>query len=179
MAADPKIRASDEDRDRIVSLLREHHAAGRLTAEEVNERLDKAYAAKTMGELDELMVDLPAMDLYRLPDASLRRYGRPKPGASSFLEAAASRPGGVARGHSRFSPAWVSAWGSWFTVSLLCFVIWAISGAGYPWPLWVAAPWGAVMLGRWITGGHPGAGRRHHRELPGDHDQTGPDAPGP
>jgi cobalamin biosynthesis protein CbiG len=65
MAADPRIRASDEDRDRVVSLLREHHAAGRLTAEEFNERLDRAYEAKTIGELDELMSDLPAMDLAR------------------------------------------------------------------------------------------------------------------
>jgi hypothetical protein len=176
MAADPKIRASDEDRDRVVSLLREHHAAGRLTAEEFNERLDKAYAAKTMGELDELMSDLPAMDLYRLPDASLPRYGRPKPGAGSYLEAVGAAR--VPRGHGRFSPAWASAWCSWFTVSLVCFVIWALSGAGYPWPLWVAAPWGAVMLGTWISGGHPGGGRRHHRELPG-HDQGGHDIPGP
>jgi Domain of unknown function (DUF1707) len=179
MAADPKIRASDEDRDRVVSLLREHHAAGRLDAEEFNERLDKAYAAKTLGELDELLADLPAIDLYRLPDAGLPRYGRPKPGASSFLEAAATRPGGLARPHGRFSPAWASAWGSWFTLSLVCFVVWAISGAGYPWPLWVAAPLGAIMLGRWITGGHPGGGRRHHgRELPGGPDQTGQDTPG-
>src|SRR5258708_9671572 len=87
MAADPRIRASDEDRDRVVSLLREHHAAGRLTAEEFNERLDKAYAAKTVGELDELMADLPAMDLYRLPDASLPRYGRPPPAARPPLRA--------------------------------------------------------------------------------------------
>jgi hypothetical protein len=179
MAADPKIRASDEDRDRAVSLLREHHAAGRLDAEEFSERLDKAYAAKTLGELDELMADLPAIDLYRLPDAGLPRYGRPKPGASSLVEAAAARPGGLARGHGRFSPVWVSAWGSWFTVSLVCFVVWAISGAGYPWPLWIAAPWGAIMVGRWITGAHPGGGRRHHRrELPGGADQTGQDTPG-
>jgi DUF1707 SHOCT-like domain len=177
MAADPKIRASDEDRDRVVSLLREHHAAGRLTAEEFNERLDKAYAAKTMGELDELMEDLPAIDLYRLPDAGLPRYGRPRPGAGSFLEAAAVGHGGLARGHSRFSPAWASAWGAWFTVSLVCFVIWGIGG-GYPWPLWVAAPWGAVMLGTWITGGHPVGGRRHHRELPGGQDQAGQGTPG-
>ena len=71
MAGDPRIRASDDDRERTVSLLREHHAAGRLTLDEFNERLDKAYAAKTLGELDELMSDLPAIDLYRLPDASL------------------------------------------------------------------------------------------------------------
>ncbi|HUY46815.1 MAG TPA: DUF1707 domain-containing protein [Streptosporangiaceae bacterium] len=73
MASDPKIRASDADRDRTAALLREHLAAGRLTPEEFNERLEKAYAAKTLGDLDELMVDLPAIDLYQLPDATLRR----------------------------------------------------------------------------------------------------------
>jgi hypothetical protein len=76
MASDPRIRASDADRDRTAALLREHHAAGRLTAEEFNERLEKVYAAKTLGELDELLADLPGIDLYKLPDASLRR-GRP------------------------------------------------------------------------------------------------------
>jgi hypothetical protein len=176
MAADPKIRASDDDRDRVVTLLREHHAAGRLTAEEFSERLDKAYAAKTLGELDELMADLPAIDLYRLPDASLPRHGRPRPGAGSFLEAAAHGQGGLVRRHGRFSPAWASAWGSWFSVSLLLFVIWALTGAGYPWPIWVAAPWGAVMLGTWITGGNPG--HRHHRQLPGGQDKAGPGTPG-
>src|SRR5260370_11604910 len=104
MAADPRIRASDEDRDRVVSLLREHHAAGRLTAEEFNERLDKAYAAKTVGELDELMADLPAMDLYRLPDASLPRYGRPAPGARACLPAPHGA-GGPARRRRPVSPA--------------------------------------------------------------------------
>jgi Domain of unknown function (DUF1707) len=70
-SSDPRIRASDEDRDRTGTLLREHHAAGRLTAEEFNERLDQVYAAKTLGDLDELLSDLPAIDRYRLPDASL------------------------------------------------------------------------------------------------------------
>ena len=73
MPSDPKIRASDADRDRTAALLREHLAAGRLTAEEYHERLDLAYEAKTLGQLDELMADLPAIDLYELPDAKLRR----------------------------------------------------------------------------------------------------------
>lgn len=73
MPGDPRIRASDADRDRTAALLREHLAAGRLTAEEFNERLDEAYAAKTLGELDRLLADLPGIDLYELPDASLRR----------------------------------------------------------------------------------------------------------
>src|ERR1019366_8456978 len=136
MAADPRIRASDEDRDRTGSLLREHHAAGRL---------------------DERMADLPAIDLYRLPDASLPRYRGAAPAASLPGSLMRSRGDVAARG--RFSPAWMAAWGSWLSVSLLCMVIWVIAGAsGFPWPVWVAGPLGAVLLGRWITGGHPGGG---------------------
>jgi hypothetical protein len=157
MPGDPRIRASDEDRDRAASLLREHHAAGRLTAEEFGERLDKALAAKTLGDIDELLADLPVIDLYRLPDASLPRYGRHIPGGQSLVEATAA--GGLPAARGRFSPAWQAAWASWFGVSLVCFVVWALSGAGYLWPLWVAAPWGAIMLGRWITGSHPGGSR--------------------
>ena len=76
MPADPRIRASDEDRDRVAAMLREHHAVGRLTVEEFNERLDKAYAATTMGELDELLADLPHADRrrYQLPDAGINPH---------------------------------------------------------------------------------------------------------
>ena len=81
MPGDPRIRAADADRDRVAALLREHHAAGRLTAEEFHDRMDKAMDARTMGELDELMTDLPAIDLYQLPDAALRR-SRPRTGQS-------------------------------------------------------------------------------------------------
>ncbi len=157
MAADPRIRASDEDRDRTVTLLREHHAAGRLTVEEFNERIDKAYQAKTIGELDDLMADLPSIDLYRLPDASLPRYRGPHPGGSSLMQAS----GGLARGHGRFSPVWLAAFGSWLSVSLICFVIWVAMGAsGLAWPILVAGPLGAILLGRWIAGGDPGGGHR-------------------
>ena len=67
MPGDPKLRCSDADRERTVALLREHLAAGRLTAEEFHERLDAAYAAKTLGQLDELLADLPAIDLTTCP----------------------------------------------------------------------------------------------------------------
>jgi hypothetical protein len=80
MPSDPRVRASDADRDRAAALLREHHAAGRLTMEEFRERLDRAFSAKTLGELDELLSDLPAIDLYELPDAALRRQRPPRPG---------------------------------------------------------------------------------------------------
>lgn len=91
MPGDPRIRASDSDRDRVAALLQEHRAVGRLDADEFHERLDKAMAARTLGELDELLADLPAVDLYKLPDASLRRAG---PGSGqSFLPADTSGPG--------------------------------------------------------------------------------------
>ena len=74
MAADTsRIRASDADRDRVAALLQEHHAEGRLTAEEFSERLDAALHARTVGELDELLADLPHVDRrrYQLPDAGI------------------------------------------------------------------------------------------------------------
>ena len=67
MTADPGICASDEDRGRIAAALGEHYAAGRLALEEFQQRLDKTYAATTLGELDDLMTDLPGRDLGQLP----------------------------------------------------------------------------------------------------------------
>ncbi len=60
--AEAGIRASDADRDRIAEILREALAVGRLDAEEHAERIDLVYRAKTMGELEPLVRDLPAED---------------------------------------------------------------------------------------------------------------------
>ncbi|WP_043182056.1 DUF1707 domain-containing protein [Streptomyces sp. NRRL F-5123] len=54
------LRASDADRDRVADILREALAEGRLDSAEHSERLDHVYAAKTMGELEPLVADLPA-----------------------------------------------------------------------------------------------------------------------
>ena len=56
---DERIRASDADRDHITVRLREHFAAGRLTSDEMDERISAALKAKTHGELRQLMTDLP------------------------------------------------------------------------------------------------------------------------
>ena len=52
-------RVGDADRNRTADLLKEAHAAGYLTLEEVDERLGTALAARTRGELDRLVADLP------------------------------------------------------------------------------------------------------------------------
>jgi hypothetical protein len=59
---DPEIRAADADRERIAERLRNSHAEGRLDLSEFQERLERCYDAKTMGELDVLVKDLPRED---------------------------------------------------------------------------------------------------------------------
>ena len=57
--AAPDLRVGDAERERVVAALRDHAAAGRLTVEELSERLDRAYAARTAADLSELQRDLP------------------------------------------------------------------------------------------------------------------------
>ena len=55
-----QLRASHEDRDRVVEILRVAAGDGRLTAEELDERLEAALTARTVGDLAALTTDLPA-----------------------------------------------------------------------------------------------------------------------
>jgi hypothetical protein len=63
MATDDLIRASDVDREAVVTTLREAYTAGRLTLDEFDERMAGAYAAKTWGDLRALTADLPVQPL--------------------------------------------------------------------------------------------------------------------
>jgi hypothetical protein len=57
---DPRLRASDADRQRVVSELELHTAAGRLTLDEYTQRVDRVLAARTHGDLGLVTADLPA-----------------------------------------------------------------------------------------------------------------------
>ncbi len=59
MAVRPDLRIGDSDREAAASVLREHYAAGRLTLEEFNQRLDATFAARTQGQLSQITRDLP------------------------------------------------------------------------------------------------------------------------
>jgi len=59
MANDHMIRASDRDREAVVAVLRDAYTAGRLNAEEFDERTTAAYGGRTWGELRTLTEDLP------------------------------------------------------------------------------------------------------------------------
>ena len=86
----PEMRASDADRDRVMDVLRVAAGEGRLTPDELDERLEAALSSRTLGELATLTADLmaaPGMpgaamaqaeDVYRIDQrgGSVRRTGR-------------------------------------------------------------------------------------------------------
>ncbi len=111
--SDPaSLRVSDSDRERLAGELREHMVSGRLSQDELEERLDLAYKAKTQADLDALRADLPIS-----PEALQR----------SLQER---------RRHLRRRLA-QEAGGS-LTASGVCVAIWLASGAhGQFWPIWV------------------------------------------
>jgi len=53
------LRIGDAERDAAATDLGEHYAAGRLTLDELNERLDAVFSARTFGQLNRIMADLP------------------------------------------------------------------------------------------------------------------------
>jgi hypothetical protein len=56
---DRSLRAADHERDAVADILREEHLAGRIDSEELQNRMERCLAAKTYGQLDELIADLP------------------------------------------------------------------------------------------------------------------------
>jgi hypothetical protein len=81
----PDLRASDADRDEVVTLLRHHAQEGRLTVEELDERCAKALSAVTIGDLRALLDDLPRESRPPAPPAPVRNPPR-MPGKYHFAE---------------------------------------------------------------------------------------------
>jgi hypothetical protein len=109
------MRASDAEREQAADALREHYAAGRLSAEELSERLDSAYRATTVPELAQVRRDLPDLP----PSPEVRRAE-------------------LQHRQSELSRHLVQRAGGAFTPFLICTVVWALSGAsGGFWPAWL------------------------------------------
>jgi hypothetical protein len=83
---DDRLRTSDADRDRVAELLRDHFAAGRLTPEELDERLTATLSARTFGDLGRVLADLPE------PATALRPAGRVPQQAAPRWVAGRRRP---------------------------------------------------------------------------------------
>ncbi|MBA2455060.1 MAG: DUF1707 domain-containing protein [Nocardioidaceae bacterium] len=135
------LRLSDADRGEAVSVLGQHHALGRLSLDEFNERVDAAYRAVTQSDLERLFADLPA---------------RTAVDAQPFRQPVTVPVGSCAASRQR--------WRGWLLISVVCLVVWAATSLGsghvlYFWPIWVIGPWGMAMaLTRLST--RPRAGSR-------------------
>lgn len=145
---DPEaMRAANADRERVVAQLNEAFAEGRLEVGELDERVSRAYAAKTMGELKPLTADLPgAGTVARRPSAA------PQPVSSSGGEVARKDE----RKESRVAVAGMTG------VFVLNVAIWGVVSlaAGnliYFWPVWILIPVAIAMIR--MVAVHAGGGR--------------------
>jgi len=116
MADAPHLRVSDEERERAVREIREHFAAGRLTEEELNERVQAAYSARTVAELRGVHGDLP-----RLPATRAEQRKQLVERRRDLQRRLLQQSGGA------------------LVPFVIWTVIWLASGAeGSFWPIWVA-----------------------------------------
>ncbi|WP_407675397.1 DUF1707 SHOCT-like domain-containing protein [Peterkaempfera griseoplana] len=95
--AESELRASDADRERVADVLRDAFADGRLDVDEHAERIEAAYAAKTLGELEPLTRDLPAHPAPPVPRPAAAPAGPPLPPARSYSPHAVAVFGGAVR----------------------------------------------------------------------------------
>jgi hypothetical protein len=149
MATGSDIRVGDAEREAVASQLREHYADGRLSLDELNERLDQAFAAKTRADLGTVTRDLPVA---------------PRPmtssGVSTWQQATGSGSGaGSRQGFRRplgATAALVAMF--WLFVALGSLFIFGIGGGR---PIAVALFFAALAILRKIFGGgRRGRGRR-------------------
>ncbi|HEY9377459.1 MAG TPA: DUF1707 domain-containing protein, partial [Jiangellaceae bacterium] len=129
----PEMRASDSDRDRVAAVLRDAHADGRLAQDELLERLGATYEARTYGDLDRLVADLP-------------RPSRPpatRPSSGPADRPVATSPARRPTGNTALTAAWW-VWGTAVSINMVIWLLVSISSgtAAYFWPAWVAGPWG-------------------------------------
>ena len=154
---EPHLRAADTDRAAVADALGRAMSAGRLSVEEYDDRLARAYAARTYGELTPLTADLP---------------DQPRPVVVTTpapVHPGAPADGGACAGSGAWGAGGVHAWRSWAATSLIVLTVWLVTMVAsqelvYPWPIWVIGPWGVVLLAQRVRGSDPDDGPRR---LPG------------
>jgi hypothetical protein len=136
------MRASDGEREEVVTILRDALHDGRLKMDEYVDRMGKAYEAVTVGELALLHDDLPAA----------RAVARKDPAPVPPAAAAAAPATGWHAAYADLPAALKVLWTIWFMAVSINVVVWVLVGVTsgmvpYPWPLWVAGPYGAALFG--------------------------------
>jgi Domain of unknown function (DUF1707) len=146
MDAQLTMRASDHDRQHVVDRLRSAVGDGRLTVDEYVDRMGRAYQAVTYGDLAPLCADLPVEGLAG-PVA-----GRVAPAPAAARVAGPGRHGILAGLPAALRVLW-TIWLTAVSVNVMVWVLVSVTSAhlAYPWPLWVAGPWGAVLFAQSVS----------------------------
>jgi hypothetical protein len=126
----------------VVDRLRAGLEDGRLKMEEYLERMALAYQAVTYADLAPLDADLP--------DDGVRTQPR-RAEVPAAVPRTAAAAGGAGGALASLPTALKVLWTSWLAVVSINVVVWAlVSGTGghlaYPWPVWVAGPYGALLF---------------------------------
>lgn len=136
MGEAPHLRCSDADRDRAAAVLRDGLGDGRIDVTELDERLDRVYRARTYGELDEVMADLPAWAAMHQPT--------PPPYAGPAWPVMAPAPPLPVRRRRPFF--------AWLAVVWLLWAVGSASATGaavlLQIPILLVIIWGFVLLAR-------------------------------
>jgi hypothetical protein len=147
------MRAADSDRQFVADRLKNALDEGRLTLIEYDDRLRDAYAARTYGELDGILADLPGV----VPASHAQVV--PTAGPSVPAPPAASpAPGFPMASDDRPMARWlVAVWSAWLFAVSINVVIWLLVSLGthhlhYFWPMWVAGPWGVLLIFSSLSG---------------------------
>ena len=131
MASGSQMRVGNAEREATAAELREHYASGRLTLEELSERLDKAFAATTRADLDALMTDLPSAKPFTGAGTGWNAGGGP--GARQYTGAGGGRRAtGAALG--------ASVWAAFMVMALLTVGFLGVFGIG------AGRPFGIVLI---------------------------------
>jgi hypothetical protein len=88
---EPVTRVGDAEREAAVAALGEHFAAGRIDRDELDRRLEAAYAARTRADLGQLFTDLPGPALFRRPAAPARQAPAAARGRAGLCDPAGGR----------------------------------------------------------------------------------------
>lgn len=108
--SDPNgLRASDSDRDRIAEILRDAAGEGRLGLDELDDRLSAVYAAKTYGELEPIVKDLPNAKVPSAPPVPLAEKAAYRFGGTPSSASAIAVMGGFSRKGAWVVPAQFTA----------------------------------------------------------------------
>jgi Domain of unknown function (DUF1707) len=139
------VRVGDADREAVAAQLREHYADGRLTLDELNERLDQAFAAKTRADLTTVLRDLP----HTVRPAAGGPYGTMQPiGAGWDQRQGQGNPGWSRRPFAALVPLIGLAWA--FIILGSIFMFGGLGGG--PRPLAIALFIAALALLRRLFG---------------------------